>query len=402
MNNRVFKSLLISFVFIVCVMGIFSSCSIKEKNEFITKINEFNRRYTEEEREVIFSKLDKTKVVDVVYQIETAKRSILYDFNERPTYSLIEYNTGGYEIINNLSGNSVESTSDGESPYHNMSGTMYYGGFGTYSIKKQGTFINILTNKIMPEEQISFYADFSDYLVINEYQENIAEVKLKYKKMTSNEDRENNSTMLTNDYFQTLTPDKDFTDGDSFPNNNGTSCGIVATVMLYQYYERTGTHVIPRAFLDTVNSNVAEELHDYLDGITAGGALGENYTNNLIDGIEKFNNTFFAKRNERLYKIRPVYNACYDNMVANIDNGKPAVGMTSMGNGYYQLNGEWKETSAGRHHMVVYGYCTTDAGTLKDFICHSGWKNISGTQKMYVYKLNFASNYSHNLEYVGG
>ena len=63
-----------------------------------------------------------------------------------------------------------------------------------------------------------------------------------------------------------------------------------------------------------------------------------------------------------------------------------------IGNGYYKdANDVWYQTGVERHHMVIYGYCTSDSGELKDFICHGGWKSAN-TSKLYVYKTNFISN----------
>lgn len=200
--------------------------------------------------------------------------------------------------------------------------------------------------------------------------------------------------------------------------DNDTSCGIVATAMIMQYYDRKNYSTIPSAFIKAkegliiynlnkistlttdkpikYNPNkpeyLAYHLHGTLDSITAqGSSTGANNTLNLKEGLEDFYEKYQPVKGER--KLILDSNAAYKNIVGCIDSGNLAIGMTHLiGNGYYKdANDVWYQTGVERHHMVIYGYCTSDSGELKDFICHGGWKSAN-TSKLYVYKTNFISN----------
>lgn len=332
---------------------------------------------------------------------EIVDTDIIYDFNDRPVFLLCAFSEGGYAIINRLTNNSIEYTANGNSPYGDYKNEKkLYGGFGNYFVKVNGSVINLINAGVLTKSEQDFYSQLSEYIVISEAIENEKELNSMVMPLTSNADRDNNTTIMSGgEYFKNLTSGSYYPD-KFIPSNDGSSCGIVAATMVLQYYERTGTHVIPKAFLGTIKNEQAQDLHDELNDLTWGGAFGENYTKNVMTGLSKFYNKYPEIRNENLYKVTTKYNTCYDNMKGAIDNGFPAVGMTGTGNGYYKIGGQWKSTSAARHQMVVYGYCTTNKNTLKDFVCHSGWGTV-GTSKMYVYKLNFLSNFTCSLEEAG-
>ncbi len=145
-------------------------------------------------------------------------------------------------------------------------------------------------------------------------------------------------------------------------------------------------------------------MHDELDSMTWSGAFGENYTNNIITGLKKFFDKyqptvdFFGLTCKADFTFSD--NVCYDNIKGQIDSGKPAIGMTTTGNGYFSYDSNsdsWKKEDVALHMMIIYGYCTTSSGTIQDFITHSGWQ-YGGTEQMYVYKLNFIRNITFNYK----
>ena len=405
----------------------------------VLSFEEFTKRYTDEDKNAIFEKLENNQSASLLSNSERINERVLYDLAGRPTYGLQEFVDGGYQINNRLTGNSIELTEEGDTPYKGYYDyKLYYSGFGNYFALINGELVDLQSQMALTENDFAFLSEFSDYLAISEYVETNNEVSQQIGSsaglLTTNTEREQYSTIMSGgSYFENLKAsyDSDGTfytstiylsnaDGTSdllFPHNFESSCGIVAIVQLMQYYERNGTHVIPQEFsvgkqfpntmvtngsvnIFWKNVNAAgyfsQVLHNEIDDLTWGGLFGENYTKNLMTGIEKFYEKYPANSGENLIKIVPKYNTCYDNMKGAVDSGRPAIGMTSTGNGYYKVNGSWTSTEAARHQMVVYGYCTTKNGTLKDFICHSGW-HVQGTSKMYVYKLNFLSNFTHTL-----
>ena len=401
----------------------------------ILSFEEFTKRYSDEDKDSIFEKLDNNQSISLLFHSENINEKVLFDLTERPTYCLQEFADGGYQIINRLTGNSIELVEEGDTPYEGYyKYKLYYSGFGNYFALINGELVDLQSQTTLTEDNVNYLREFSDYLAISEYVESTNEdaqqIDDAISLLTTNTEREKYSKVMNGgSYFENLKArysgdallrdsiylkNADGTYDMLFPDNDGSSCGIVAVVQLMQYYERNGTHVISNKFSNgktfpttkytgnnfwstvVTKGYFAQELHDELDDITWAGIFGENYTKNLMTGIEKFYAKYPANSGEDLTKIIPKYNTCYDNMKGAVDSGRPAIGMTTTGNGYYKVDGSWTSTGAARHQMLVYGYCTTAKGTLKDFICHSGWYK-KGTSKMYVYKLYFVSNFTHTL-----
>lgn len=365
-------------------------------------------------------------------------QEIVYDLADRPTFLLVIYQNGGYAIFNRLTGNSMERTKAGESPYGQSTLKKYYGGFGNYFVKENSRIKEVRSGKVIDQGEQAAYAENSDQVVRADVKEAESEISL----FTTNTEREKYTTIMADgDYFENLmyTQSGNFLDTDSFyryddvygydmlfPDNDGSSCGIVATVQMLQFYARAkGLHVIPDSFIDDQNYHKMDRLsfsessstkigtqlanltskpylsnllHNKLRALTGKGAFGETYTQGLIDGLNAFFSKYQPESEEYGMNFTFTYHTGYDNMVANIQNGRPAVGMTTIGNGYYKEGSEWKKIGVERHHMVAYGYCTNGNGSLRDFVCHSGAYQRY-TQKIYVYKLNFASNYTNSYSY---
>lgn len=440
--------IILIFVIITTICCGFFGCSKPNNQETDTiylddtdvdVINDFNRKYSQEDIEKYYSlSADLMSYGDI-------RGCILYDLADRPTYLLKEYDGIGYEIINRYTGTSIERTDEGYSIYYGKNGKPYYAGFMNYFIEKDGEMVNLLDGGKLSETQQEFLIDFSNYIVVNDIEENMG-VRENELALTTNEERENYTTLANcASYFEKLNIVKN--DGAylyavasayyknsqgtykdiKFPINTNDTCGQVATTILLQYYERNGIHVIPNAFLDTIqsktikrgtlsifsydqvynfledDSNYAQypsvRLHDKLFELTPVPGVNGCVTDELRTAISRLYSNYPVQANEILHQIITDYNTCYNNMVGAVDSNRPAVGMTGgTGNGYYKdANGNWTSKSTSWHHMVVYGYCTTQSGTLQDFVCHSGWYS-ENTQKMWVYKLNFLSNYTHSLQ----
>lgn len=408
--------------------------------------------------------------IENTYDVSITKFELLKDFEGETKFYLLEGDKS-YFIINILTNSIFERSMDSNSPYFvfdNME--KVYGGYGNYFIKYDGYFYDILNNCNVYDSDITdlFQEQLNEICIADiENSQNRITVQSRWGKNDhyASDVAENYfSTILDCDEFQEVDvldsntnegftlynpslPGGSYIDKDKvaigvkrveqgllldkyylnydlkIPDNDGTSCGIVAMVMALQYYSRTGIgNTIPQSFIQS-KSNVitynpvltttrsggahatyqpnkvdylAYHLWGTLDSLTPAGIISSaNSYINLRDGINAFY-TQYPRTSDDL-QLQFHANACYDNMMGCIDGGDLALGMTGLvGNGYYQVEQtdeslEWESTSVTRHIMVAYGYCTNDDGSLADFICHSGW-TMSGTSKMYVYKLNFLGN----------
>ncbi|MDE5618030.1 MAG: hypothetical protein K2I79_00900, partial [Clostridia bacterium] len=139
-------------------------------------------------------------------------------------------------------------------------------------------------------------------------------------------------------YFFLLDRFDDIWDGNKdfyFPNNSGSTCAIVAMVMLLQFYERNNiVDLIPdEEFYSTFpfqrirSLSKTEKLHKFLlDNANRlpGGAI-------MTNEIVRLFNWYF---NRYGYSAKATYNAFYRGMKASIDDNRPAIGEIGIYDGY--------------------------------------------------------------------
>lgn len=402
-NKYNFAVLLLVFIAII-TMIVFPKNSVHaEETIFLeTEIPEYENLYFKLEFQMFLSDIEGIEI-----NVSDIHNKILFDVEDNPIFILTYTSNNGYMISNRETASSLERSVSGESPYNEcIYSKCYYMGYGNYYVHQEGEIIDILNNNEIEVDGLIETQSKLEQMLMLDLTENGTK---NYLSRTSNNDRINNSKYVSSEalnYFnKKWSTNKYYNMGNQqydylFPENDGSSCGIVACIQLLQYLDRLNIVDTTSNFKSLNNNRIifnkndvnfgtnclTQSMHDELDSMTWSGAFGENYTNNLVSGM----NNFFEKYQPKIKVwVTPIpsssgyyqnanaiitfhNNSFYDNMVAQINNGKPAIGLTSIGNGYYQDASNWSNTSVARHIMIVYGYCTTDKGTLKDFITHSG------------------------------
>ena len=405
-NKLLSVSLAVIIIIACCIFGFMANekvfSDVIEDQGLITNLEDY---YYKNEFNNFLEDIGKKRV-----DIEKVNNTIIYDFSERPSFILTYSNSFGYMISNRETGTSLERIGIGNSPYTDViSEKCYYMGVGNYYYHKNQEVLDIFTGNSISSEWKNELQSCINQLKELDIKEN---GYLNIYSRTSTSDRLNNSKYISAEgekYFNRpwdtyISLDgKIFNHDMFFPQNDGDSCAIVAAIQLLQYLDRLGIvdttsifrQVNSGKIVETgsggyfVNNCLSQCMHNELDSMTWSGAFGENYTNNVIIGLKKFFEKYSPRMQVQIQTPDGLVNqnrtcnaifsfkdnACYDNMKGQIDSGKPAIGMTSIGNGYYlNQNGNWSMDDVARHMMIVYGYCTTDNGTLKDFITHSGWR----------------------------
>ena len=345
----------------------------------------------------------------------------------------------GYCIINPETGSELEKQPMGKTPYDNvLENECYYFGVGQYAYSRDGEIIrDVQTDSIYNSTQLLSSQQGIRSLMALDIQESKAKIVPCMTDTETRVKRARFSSEQIKQYFtETIKCQSDY-NGKArnciknfnglndliVPYNTDTSCGPNAAAIILQYYDRTGSKSIPDAFYKDINLYTSTEIGDgyirrgensenaviysqndclfltdhlsrQLDMLMSHGGFGENTASMISNGINAFYNKFGSDVSKR---VSMAYHPGYQGIVDCIDRGKLAIMTTTTQNGYYSWNinssnPTWEYTSAAKHNMVVYGYCYTAKGTLKDFICHSGWGSVTYSERMYVYKIGTASN----------
>lgn len=415
-------------------------------SEFLVLNKEVERYYSGSSEKVNKMSIDSEKMY---------KYQILFDIDGEPRFVLFENESGGYFIMVRETETIYERSESGHSPYFGLKGKLYYNGFGNYYVGKGDKVIEISSNYDITD-YLEFCPNIIDMAVEEQKAtveevviSNNAKVVKASDPIVDGESRWeteslNHYTSTTaRNYFEDLIVrnSKDFYVANAndlsgikydvkLPRNNDNGCGVVALVMAMQYYERNGiVRTVADAFTNghtfstfglptmpnkdgyymTVYSedafgsvdkaplyiakggDISYAVSDLLEYFIDDGYRGGAQTAITSDGIKNMYKKYCDDYRGGSQALYLDVNMTYNNMVDSINSGNIAIGQTSTGNGYYYNNG-WRKTGAASHQMVAYGYCVNTSGTLKDFICHSGWRDTIGSQKMYVYKTNFIRN----------
>ncbi len=366
----------------------------------------------------------------------------VYDFNNKPLYSLYELD-GYYMIVIRNTGSVLERGEGNSAYYGNKDQEKYYGGYGEYYIRDEGEYKNLCTSEVASTSNISQMQSRMEQLRELDYQDYLEAMSTPMPLGAENRSRitklgKNISSLvkglygdenhLYNYFAQEINLDyqwdnsinhiqyhkfdkvlythsgidgKDYGvvysryfgenlgySGDAlgydylYPKNLYNACSLVSMTMLLQYYYRNEVNL---SLLDPIDLN-------YIDGLLAINVEP------LATSAEVIRKSLTPYVNVSSSGAATYVNidAGFDRYFEENDIDAESVHFTSYTNVKGAIDGGHPSifnTGAGtgydvnnnsvdisQHNLIAYGYTTNSSGVLDEFICHAGWYTTKASE----------------------
>lgn len=354
--------------------------------------------------------------IELYSATSNADESIITDFAGNK-FILKEIEPSGYSIYTYDTGDFIEGSFVGNSPYYNYNKKqLYYLGPGFYYYREGNTVYNIMTQSV---ESYNTY-NGKDFVLNRNLPEQYMSSTPDFNKTYTDT---SGYTVINNDfYFRNLT---------KMPSNNGGSCGVVGLSMLLGYldlfgnpniigsdnYNANPTKSINLSF-ETDNKKISEKMkiQNLKDMPGTNDSLHQlifdNYMHTILniqseDGYPmaatELEMTFADYKKEQLSsslskQIKQTSGALFYTHATPkklINSGTPCLIITTKADHEYVTNSKNNRNTKGKlyHVMMAYGY------SGDKFLVNMGWQS-SGSAQTIISNATIHSYYT--LEYTGG